>query len=393
MKTRWIGLTDKEDETIRLDSLVNKKGFNLTWYPSVKEIKGELLQDKDSVIFLKHSESYDIYQICKEFSLKFPLASIILLIPEQQMDLKKALRAGARDVARIPIELAELEQIIKEVESEQQFRDIPMDVRSIKQIKNGKIITVCSTKGGVGKSTIAVNLAIALTRQKKHVAVLDLDLQFGDVAIMYDEKPKRTIYEWVKEEYGNGRSIDNFMIHHKSGVNILAAPLRPEFSEEISEEHIKVLLGELKQHYDLVIIDTPPYFTETVLTALENSEEILLVTCMDIPTLKSSKLCIETLESLNIKDRIKVILNRETKVKGLQPLSVENTLGVPVFARIPGDFKLATNSMNNGIPFLISHPKAGVSKNVISLAEKLTNMKLTVRKQPLLKRLKVMFKG
>ncbi len=168
------------------------------------------------------------------------------------------------------------------------------------------MISVCNPKGGLGRTTFVVNMATAFAKQGKKVAVIDANLQFGDVALYFDLKPKRTIYEWVKEGYGDSQySIDQYLVQHSSGVSVLAAPPRPEFFEYIHVEHMDSAIEELKRVFDIIIIDTPSYLSEIHLVCLKNSDEILVLMTNDIPVLRTTKLYIDTLDSFQFKGKVK----------------------------------------------------------------------------------------
>lgn len=349
--------------------ILNQHGHILSIYYDEAVLKPALEGNDFVVVLLEHNETYDVYELCGEISLSHPHTPIILLLPETEIDLKKAMYVGATDVIAMPFDVLEFSQAAKKAESylEVRFEKTP------KVIKEGRIITICSTKGGVGKTTISVNLATTLAKQKQTVVVLDLDLQFGDVAIMFDIEPKRTIYEWIKESYEAGKeNIEDYITPTKFGTDILAAPNLPEFAELVTGEHVAYILDHLRKRYDVIIIDTPPALVETVIVALEHSQEILLITSMDLPTLKNGKLAIETLELLGLKDRIKVILNRDTEMEGMKVEYAEEILGLKVYARVASDYKTVVSSSNKGVPFVLSDTKSNVAKGVISLSEKIT---------------------
>jgi len=198
-----------------------------------------------------------------------------------------------------------------------------------------------------------------------------MDLQSGDVAILLDIKPKVSIYDWVKADSKTQEEISQFMLKHDSGVEIIAAPLRPELAEKITGRHIKNLLETLKKLYDVIIIDTPPHLLENEIVILENSDEILVVINKELPTLKNSKIYIETLESIGFQNKLKVLLNRDAKVAGLQKGTVENILSHSISHTIPNEEKIVITSINKGIPFVISNTNSKVAGSIFLLAGKL----------------------
>ncbi|MGO4886432.1 CpaE family protein [Anaerobacillus sp. MEB173] len=368
----WLGLTDDTVSIKSLDSTLKTQVAEIQWFTDKAELNDAVANTEHAIVLLKSSDVYDIFELSKEISLSNRLHSTILLVSEEENDLKKAIRAGAAEMIDMNASETEMINAIEEVRNALLAKAEKITTSNNHEKREGKVITVCSTKGGVGKTTLSVNLASAFSKQQFKVAILDLDLQFGDVSIQMDVKPKQTIYEWVKEEYGyQETSIKRFMLSHSSGVDILSSPLRPEFSEVITDEHIKVIIADLKHHYDIIIVDTAPFLVETSLMALEQSEEILLITTKDLPTLKNNKLYIETLASLGLKEKIKVILNCDRKVKGILTDMIEEILGLPLYDQVPNDDKFVPLSVNEGIPIVISKPKAKVAKKINAIAAKL----------------------
>jgi pilus assembly protein CpaE len=372
MTVQWIGLVEDKDLRKEIDHLVGETGRILQSVKGQKELHQAITHFPQTVVFLQSNSDHDVFELCRELSVLYPFISLILLVKEKELDVKKAMRVGAMEIISFPINGGEIIQVVKEAEEMVSWKATMVQKDTAPIQKKGQIITVCSTKGGVGKTTITVNLAIALAKQKQKVVVLDLDLQFGDVAMHYDIHPKRTIYEWVKEYEQSQNDIKEYIIEHSSGVDILSSPSRPEFAEEISEKHIGSLLTKLKEHYDWIVIDTSPSLVETGLMALEHSDHILLVTSMDLPTLKNNKLYVDTLDSLNLKRKIMVIVNRDFKTKGIEVETVEKILGLPTNSRIPNEEKIVISSINTGVPVILTHPRSKVAKNISLLAAILT---------------------
>ncbi|MFC4767939.1 AAA family ATPase [Effusibacillus consociatus] len=382
MTLHWFGLVDNVKSVTTVHSAVSRTGNSVHWYTEANELQDQLSFSEGAVVFLKTSLAYNAYELCRELSAAYPYISIVLLVPAEELDLKKAMHAGAIDAVVLPSQEAEVIQAAREAESAVRLKMARIQPDTPEAPKaDGRVVTICGTKGGVGKTTLTVNLAVAFSKSNLKVGVLDLDLQFGDITILFDSQPKRTIYEWVKEEYEHSRgNLDRYMIRHSSGVEILSAPLRPEFAEVVTGEHVGIIIGELRRRYDLVLIDTPPSLVETGLVALDNSADILLVASVDLPTLKNSKLCIETLESLGMKDKIKLVLNRDTKIDGITAGTVENVLGMPIYSRIPSEGKVVVASVNKGIPFVLSNPRSAVAKSVFSCAAKLQSQQRSTNK-------------
>ncbi len=237
----------------------------------------------------------------------------------------------------------------------------------------GQLITVFSPKGGVGKTTLAVNLAIALSdKGAKRVCVVDLDLSFGDIAITLQLIPARTMADVVHFESGLDFSVlEPLLTSHGSGIKALVAPVQPDAKDSIPASLVGRILSMLKANFDYVVVDTAPTFDEFVLSAFDETDQLLLVTTLDVPTLKNVKIAVETLDLLNFpKPRRHLVLNRADDKVGLSADEVESTLAMKIEAAIPTSAQVA-NATNSGEPIASALPKHPVSQAVARLAQSL----------------------
>jgi pilus assembly protein CpaE len=235
----------------------------------------------------------------------------------------------------------------------------------------GRVITVFSPKGGVGKSTISTGLAGAYAGPlKRSTLLIDLDLQFGDVGIMMGIDPTQTIVDLVTTTGElDPDKLSGYIVHHSSGVDILAAPLRPEDAELVTEDRIGQLVDVAKSAYDIVVLDTPPHFDATTLAALDRSDRLVLVTTMDIPTVKNTKLALQTLNLLQYpRERIALVLNRPLPRADLRESDISRTLDMPIAYVIPGDKEVGT-AVNRGVPITTSSSRSPAAKAIRELAE------------------------
>ncbi|WP_096156529.1 AAA family ATPase [Bacillus sp. FJAT-45066] len=369
MRINYFILSEKRMYSDAIKMMLDEIKKPSTIYDVMADLRADLATPTNgTVIIIGPHTAQDPYELCQDLSRTYPLTAVILLLQQKEIDFKKAMFVGAVDVLDIECEESEVIDSIQRAEKVVQQK-VELD-ESSKNKKEAKIITVCSTKGGVGKTTISVNLAASLSKHNVRVALVDLDLQFGDVALLLDQSIDHSIYDWVKLSYENGdKSYSKFMMRTKAGVDILAAPDLPEFAELITGEHISYLLDVLKQDYDYIVIDTPPAFVETSLVALENSDTILLVASLDLPALKNGKLAVETLGVLGLKEKIKVILNRDSEFEGMTKEVIEDVLGLPISGRIPSDYRTVISSINNGEPFVLKASRTPVAKAVLKICE------------------------
>lgn len=239
---------------------------------------------------------------------------------------------------------------------------------------NARVTTVFSTKGGSGKSVLATNLAVVLAEQSEGpVCLVDADLQFGDVAVMMKLAPVHTVVDAVSNiEHLDTQLLESLLATHEpSGLRVLPAPLEPAFADQISANDMITMVRTLRRFCSHVVIDTPAYLNDVVLGLVEESDDVLLVAGMDIPNIKNVKIGLQTLRLLNTPmEKLRLILNRANSKVKLDIGGVERTLQVSAEALIPSDV-VVPQSVNKGVPFVMSHPKSGVAKAIRALAETL----------------------
>src|SRR3954470_16064773 len=238
--------------------------------------------------------------------------------------------------------------------------------------RQGQVFMVFSPKGGVGKTTMAVNLSIALARTNAEVCVVDLDLAFGDVAITMQLIPEHTITEAAaSEDDMDFTLLDKLLTRHESGLTILAAPTHPEGRDLITASLARRVIQTLRRHFDFVVIDTPPGFDDQVLGAFDETDECIIVATLDVPTIKDTKVAIETLDLLQIvRNNRHLVLNRADEEVGLSQANVEEILGMKVSVSLPSALAVAS-STNHGQPIVLSKPDHPVSKAITGLALRL----------------------
>ncbi len=239
--------------------------------------------------------------------------------------------------------------------------------------RNGQVITVFSPKGGVGKTTVAVNLAVALGGSGAgRVCVVDLDLGFGDVAITLQLIPEHTISEAVEAEEHLDFALLETLLTRQENCSILAAPTHPDGKDRISPSLVRRILRILRQHFDFVVVDTAPAFDDQVLHAFDETDECVIVATLDVPTIKNVKVALETLDALNLVEGHRhLLLNRADDEVGLTPANVESLLKMPVTTALPTAFAVAS-ATNHGRPIVLSRPDHAVSKELIKLAHLLS---------------------
>ena len=301
---------------------------------------------------------------------------IIMSVQGETEYVRKAMTAGARDFISKPFDGDDLARtIIRAFEIEAMRREKVTAPKKHEDVKS-KVITLFSTKGGVGKTTIASNLAVSIVRTtKKNVALVDLDLQFGDIAITLNVSVKNSISDLIKE-FGqlDAELMEEYLVTHFSGVKVLTAPIKPEYAEYITGNHVEKIIKTLQETYHYIIIDTSANFHETVLTSLDMSDRILLISTLDLPTIKNVKAGIDVMETLRYPpDKISIVLNKASEQYGIKYSDFEKTLRHPIWSYVPEDNHTVITSANKGFPFVMTRTETKVAKAIIDIGKKITN--------------------
>lgn len=318
----------------------------------------------------------DGIQATEQIMLEMPQVGIIILsVQGEQEYLKKAMSAGAREYLIKPPGSDDLIYTIKHIYELEQKRQ-RVAAMGEEHREAGKTFSVFSTKGGVGRTTFAVNFAAAIAQvSKKKTVIVDLDLQFGDVAMMLDIVPRRSISDLVGEpDLLDFKTIESYLVPHPlSGIKVLPAPLRPEYADAVHGNHVESILKVLKERFDYIIVDLRRSFDDISLTALDSSDTVLVISTLDVLTIKNVKLGLEVMASLHYESsKLKLVLNRSNAEMGVSVGDLEASLKFPVTCCLPSDGKLAVTSSNKGVPFVISDPKSPMAMALLNLAETLT---------------------
>lgn len=326
----------------------------------------------DVLIINSGGPDSDALSLAERVIQRKPRTFVVVTARDITVDLlKNATNIGCHNVIEFPDSWKTLSEEIHRIYNSETARIAALDTNQ-RVVWSSKVITVFSAKGGLGKTTIATNLAVQLAAGNKKVVLLDLDLQFGDVHIFMDVEPKETIADLVQDM--DSLSIDSvrsYMTVHPSGVHIISAPKSPEYADVVSGDRIQALLGLLRSYYDYVIIDTATNFSDATISALEAATLILFVTGLDVSILKNSKLAIGILESLGQKKKVRTLINRAVEINSITTADVQRIVDAPILSQIPSDYMTAVAALNRGQPFVESAPKAKLSLAIIDIAEKI----------------------
>lgn len=350
----------------------------------------QLVQELDPDVVLMDINMPDVDGITatEEIRKKSPYIQVVILsVQGDQNYMRRAMLAGARDFLTKPPmgdelisavrRAGEMAQTERAKNAKQQYSaspasGAPMSMSAFAPASKGKIITVYSPKGGTGCTTIAVNLAIALHNEDTRTVLVDANLQFGDVAVFVNEQGKNTILELApRVDELEPDVVEEILIKHDaSGVRILAAPQRPEMAEKVSAEQFTKVLQFLQRMYSYVVIDTSPILTDVILSTIDISDVIVLVTTQEIPAIKNARLFLDLLHTMGItKEHVVFAMNRYDKRIAITPERVSENLKHEISVSIPLDEKIVITAANRGVPFMLDNKSQPVGRGIFSLAE------------------------
>jgi pilus assembly protein CpaE len=297
--------------------------------------------------------------VTEKLRLERPEVGVVLM--RRRLDLavlSHALRSGVREV----VDADDLEALMEGCQ-----RSLELSQRLTGQgdstVKgDGRVITVVSAKGGVGKTTVSTNVAGELASDGSKVLLVDLDLAFGDVAICLGVSPDRSMTDIVAMSgHLDKQGLDSVVVHHDSGLDVVCAPSSPAEADHIPAATVTELLKVAKRLYDYVVVDTPPAFDEHVLAAFDMSDVSILLATLDVPAVKNLRLTLDTLDLLgHPRDSWVVVLNRANSKVGLTIDDVATALHRPIAVQIPSSVSVPA-AANRGVLLVLDDPRHPVS--------------------------------
>jgi pilus assembly protein CpaE len=296
-----------------------------------------------------------------------PFTQIVMMSVQGEADyLRRSMLAGAREFLIKPFSSDELVSSIRRVyelgaSRRQSMPSVaPAGPGRVDQERppeeQGKIIAIFSPKGGVGCSTVAINLAIALHQaQGGQVALVDSSLQFGDVAVLLNLQASRTIADLAPHiDELDQELLDHVMLAHHSGIKALLAPPRPEMADLVAPGVLNTILEKLRRLYDYIVVDTPSTLADLTLTVLDVADRIILITTPDIPAIKNAKLFFEVTEALEYPSgKTILVLNKADRHTNIRAEDIQASIKYPVASQIPLDERTAMAAANQGVPYML----------------------------------------
>jgi pilus assembly protein CpaE len=287
--------------------------------------------------------------------------------------IRKAMLAGARDYLAVPLTAAIITTSLQALQQQEATRERRLSGERSERGAGGTVVTLFGAKGGIGKTTIATNLATALCRETgESVVIVDMDTRFGDVAVMMDMPSERTITEAARDhEKLNRSNIREYLHNHPAGVSVLPAPQNPSDWEVIGPEPIEKIVRVLSQTFNYVILDTPGTFNEVVGISLELATVVLLITSLDVSSIKDTVMALNMLRAWSFpEEKIKLLVNHSNIANSIRPTDIARTLDYEIFWQIPFD-PAVSRAGQIGQPVLLSSPRSKASQNLAELARAL----------------------
>jgi pilus assembly protein CpaE len=277
--------------------------------------------------------------------------------------LRRVFEVGADDALRLPESPEHVNFMIQKVLVRKRAAG------TLRENGTAPMICVLGPKGGTGKTVTASNLSVALARAGRSVSVVDLDLQFGDLALAMGVRPEKTLYDLVQSGGSlDAEKLEAFVMPHESGARVLVAPTRPDQASAVGPEFLREVYPLLRSTSDFVVLDSSPGFTPEVISAIDNSNYVCMVGTLDTLSLKNTRLGLETLELMGYdQERVALVLNRADSRVGIDDDDVLAVVGKRPDVRVPSDVEVP-RSVNEGRPIILSKPDSAAAKAFDELA-------------------------
>lgn len=353
---------------------------------TIEETIRNLDEKKVDILLVNPEGQQSQYDFVGEVTRKYPLTQVILLEDTlKEQTLHDAIYLGAKDVLIKPYDPQKLIESIARVQDLlKKDKEAAVERRSAqKKQHKGKMITFFSTKGGVGKTFTTINFATALAENTdKRVALVDLDLDYGNSSLALNLPPKFTILDVVNDMQKIDKDlIESYMLPHESGLKILASSVRFEITDHIKGSQVKTILEFLQESFDYVIIDMPGRFSDSSMPGLALADELMLVITPELSTIQNIKNLLYSLKELNFPlSKINLILNKHDNRGDIDLSDISNTLNREINNTIGLDYKRVANSLNKGVPFITEYPNHNISNDIKTLVENITGEKIVTKK-------------
>lgn len=331
--------------------------------------------DPAVVIILFAGGDSDLLSVAKRLYVSKPkIAVVAFTAAEDENEMlslyAQAVQAGVKYIGKVPASRQDLESRILSILNTEKTRQSYLADSRNRVVYSSEIVGFYSAKDGVGKTSLAINTAVALAQVGKTVALLDYDIEFGDIAAYLGIEPKKTVADVCQDfEKPTISQISSYMVLHSSGVQILAAPKAPEYAEIVTAEKASQILTVLKSYFDYVIVDLPSGMRDWHMNVFKAINKIMVVTDTALPTLKNTKAALSDITALQSISKVAIVVNRTSKFDCISMKDIHKVLTAPIVCRIPSDYKVMNDAVLRNTPVVIGTPKSSISTEIINLAK------------------------
>ena len=306
-----------------------------------------------SDVAMPEMDGYELVRTIRRNPATAAIPVILLSAHAEANELVAGYESGADDYVTKPVDMEVLGLKIDAL-----LRRARASHGGVSAPTTGKLITVTAAKGGVGTTTLTANLAVLLGRRSETVCCYDLNLEHGDMPVMFDLQPKMSIGEAVRDMNNTeGFQWDDYLVRHSSGAKVLAAPLKPHDAAAVTEDLVSQVTAKLRELHDYVLADLPPSYNDMALSVYEQSDRMVVITSPELTSLRRTKELLAVLSSLGVPDeRILVALNRVVEVPAIDARRAEAFLRRPVAVTIPNGGQVFPDSVSTGRPVSLAQP-------------------------------------
>ena len=353
-------------------NIANDEKFEVISYTGFSDLIVKLnLEDNNIIYLFDYSTSNDCYEKIRVLKGKFASCALNVVNNGIKLEAKHLNRLGvnaslkANDANAIRDTLNNSANLIDTFNNESY---VHVEEHEYKDIS---VVSVIGASGGVGKTTIATNLAASFAEFGLKTCLVDFSLQFGDVAMFTNVKPNFTVYDMLLNKMDFTPNLNLFIEHVNPNLFVLPAPVLPEQADYITRAMVSKLIQNLSTSFDVLVFDTPSIVNDLCLELYKLSKQIVMVTTKDLAALKNTKLQLDILDKLSLTDKIKLVLNKHDSPKFIvKNDDVRKMLNVDVLTTIPHTNTVTVNSINMGVPFIYSYPKEPISDHIRELMSK-----------------------
>jgi len=386
-------IVDDQEETrknvarlLQFENDINVVGTARTGQDAIKQT---IALDPDVVLMDINMPDMDGIEATERIQEQAPISQIVILSVQGDTNyMRRAMLAGARDFLTKPPKSDELVSVIrragakaKAIRSEVQFIGrgtgslVDPRTTTVQLSGLGKIIAVYSPKGGVGTTTVATNLAVSLHSPETPAVIVDVNLQFGDVQVFFNERGRTSIVDLTPNvDQLDSELVEDVVLHHQaSGVDIVSAPPTPEDGEQVTSGNLVKVLQYLARMYSYVVVDTNSYLADETIDTLDACDLMVLISSQDIPAIINTRAILQLLVArLGVeKEKILLVMNRFDKQIAISPEKVGHNLGHKVSCVLLEDKEVVVPGVNRGVPFMLGDGKSkDIGKGILELVGK-----------------------